>query len=127
MTAIYEHGTFPDTDTPVNEPNLLVNSVGYKPSRTKKTWMDADTKADARIRYSNPVMTISIDSFVSVLAGLAIQEPGTAVASLLNFADTIHGFDPSDGVMVYEDPERSDEIEEMIKLKFDVVHHPFVE
>jgi hypothetical protein len=124
--TVIEHGTFPDIDVPVDEPNILVNSLGRKAERKNKEYMGATTKAVERVREYDPRLTLSFDGWVSALAGLAVQHPGTSVASLLNFQDPIHEFDPDDGVMIYRDPEDAGEIEEMLKIKFDVVHLPFV-
>ena len=59
-------------------------------------------------------------------SGLAIQEAGTEVSSLANFAATRHGCDPAVGTMIYRDPVDTFSVEEDVKIEFSVVWLPFV-
>lgn len=125
--SVIEHGTFPDIDLPVNEPNLLVNSVSFKAAREKKEFKGADSKAVERVRLTNPILTISIDAFISTQAGLAAMHPGKEVtAGLENFSSAWREFDPTDGVLVFGDPEDEANLDDMVKTKFDVMHYPYV-
>lgn len=127
MTAVYEHGTFPVNTRPIDEANLLVESVKVKAQREKKTWKGAANKATQRARYTDPMLIWSVVAYVSAFAGFATQHPGTAVTTFANFDAAYRGFDPADGVMVLEDPEDEGTIEDMYKTSFTVVHMPFVE
>lgn len=123
-TEIITHGTLPDIEL-VDEPNVLVNSLSVTPTRDKQEIKGSKGEVKA-VRYSNPTITFAFDGYISTLAGLADEHPGTAVASLLNFQDPIHGFDPVDGVMVYEDPSRDLSTEDLAKVKFNIIQYPFV-
>jgi hypothetical protein len=74
----------------------------------------------------NPLITFSFVGVPSTASGFAAQHPGTGVASLLNFTASVHGFDPGQGVLVFEDPEDTLNQEDPLELKFDVVQYPFV-
>lgn len=123
-TEIITHGTLPDIEL-VDEPNVLVNSLSITPTRDKQEIKGGSGEVKA-LRYTNPTITFAFDGYISTLAGLADEHPGTAVASLLNFQDPVHGFDPADGVMVYEDPTRDLSTEDLAKVKFNIIQYPFV-
>ena len=125
--CIIQHGTLPELDCPVDEPNLLVQSVRFVPARTKREFRNAQGCVRA-LRFVDPQLTIEVNAQVGSIAGLANQHPGTAVESLANFTEPVHGFDPTDGVMVYEDPTRECPPEgELMTIQFSVVQYPFVE
>jgi hypothetical protein len=125
--CIIQHGTLPELDCPVDEPNLLVQSLRIVPARTKREFRNASGCIRA-LRFVDPILTLEFTSQVGAIAGLADQHPGTVVADLANYTGVVHGFDPTDGVMVYEDPVRECPPEgELMTCNFSVVHYPHVE
>jgi len=125
VDLIIKHGEIPSIDSPVDEPNILVNSLTITPSREKKTYK-GESNSTVGLTFTDPLLTFAFDGYIKTNAGFADQHPGTAVASLANFDASTFGFDPADGVMVYEDPSRECTTEEIAKAKFNVVQYPFV-
>jgi hypothetical protein len=126
VDAIIQYGPFPATGALLDEPDLLVQSVSFKPTREKKEHKGGNQCVQA-LRYTNPMMTIAFKAIISEYAGLADQHPGTLVTDLLNYASPVHGFDPTQGILVYEDPDRSLDIDNPAEVSFNVVQYPFVE
>lgn len=124
VDCILQHGAVVDIAM-VNEPNVLVQSLTITPAREKKEYKGAGGCIEG-LRFTNPTLSFDFDGFISSLAGLSDQHPGTAVVSLANYQATIHGFDNSDGVMIYEDPSRELTLEDPAKTKFKVMQYPFV-
>ena len=113
-------------DCPVDEPNVLVNSLTITPSREKKSYKNG-LGCTSILQFRDPILTFAFDGYITTLAGLADQHPGTSVTSLANYQGATYGFDPADGVMVYEDPSRECSNEDIAKAKFNVVQYPSVE
>lgn len=111
----------------VDEPALLVQSLTITPSREKKTYKGATTKAVEGIQYTNPMLTFAFSCYVSEETGLAVEHPGGLVDELANFGAEMHGFDPADGILVFEDPVRKMDLENPDALDFNVVSYPYVE
>jgi hypothetical protein len=126
MEPIIQHGALPENVEIVNEPDMLVQSLTVTPAREKKAYKGGN-KATQGLQYTDPTMTFNFDAIISELAGLCDQHPGTAVPDLLNFAAVKHGFDPAEGMMIYEDPVQSNGVEDDFKITFNVFHYPFVE
>lgn len=121
-----DHGSIADCE-PVDEPGVLVNSLTITPTREKQEFKNAAGCVRA-LRFKNPTISFDFDGYIDTLLVTDLSElhPGTAVASLANFAGVIHGFDPADGVLVYEDPSRELTNEDACKTKFKVTQYPFV-
>ena len=122
--SILQWGALPATEL-LDEPDFSVKTLSRKPMRTKKVYKNAKGATNG-LRYIDPLLTFSFVGVPSAEAGFAIQHPGTGVASLLNFTTDIHGFDPSEGVLIFEDPEDTLNQEDPLELKFDVVHYSFI-
>lgn len=121
-----EHGIVPNVSVkPVAESNLLINSVRVTPVRTKQTYL-GDEGEDIGLRYRNPTMSFAFEGFIIAEAGFSVQHPGTEVPTLANFAGVLHGFDPVDGTMVFEDPTRDLQRGDDSPYSFTVMHHPYV-
>lgn len=123
------HGTAV-SNTMVDEANLLVTSLETSATREKKSFKGANG-ADAVWKYINPLLTFSFTAYVSAFAGFADEMPGTAITALANFAAATptlrHGFDASEGVIVYEDPTTTENIEgDLPEVSFTAVHGPFI-
>ena len=125
MDAIITHGGAP-AGTLVDEPDMLVTSLTITPQRTEGRYRGAN-KATQFVTETDPILDFQFSAIIGAFSGLCDQEPGTAVASLDNFSDEIHGFDPTDGMLIFRDPSRelsSDETPDSIT--FTVTHFPFV-
>jgi hypothetical protein len=123
VNLIEQHGTLTST-TLVDEPNVLVESLTITPERTKKEYKGASaTKA---LRFTDPKISFAFSGTVANQAGLADQHVGTSIASLANFSSSRFGFDPADGVIVFEDPSATENGEDPTQLSFTAVQYPFV-
>jgi hypothetical protein len=123
------HGTAV-SNTMVDEPNLLVTSLEESATREKRAFKGANA-ADKIWKYINPILTFSFTAYVSTFAGFADEMPGTAITTLANFnsstPDERHGFDASEGVIVYEDPTTTQNNEgDLPEMSFTAVHGPFI-
>lgn len=125
VASILQWGELPAAAALVDEAELSVKTLTRKPSREKKTYKNAKGAING-LRYINPLMTFSFVGIPATNTDFAVQHPGTGVASLLNFTASVHGFDPAQGVLVFEDPEDTLNQEDPLELKFDVVQYPFV-
>ena len=84
-------------------------------------------EATGVLQYTDPTIVFAFKAFISAAAGLAIAHPGSQVTELANFAAARHGFDPEQGIMVYEDPSDELDNENPDAISFNVVGYPFVE
>ena len=126
VDPIITHGAVPDNVEIIDEPNLSVQSLTITPAREKKQHKGGN-KATKGLHYTDPTLQFNFDAIISEIDGLADQHPGTEVTDLLNFAAEIHGFDPAQGMMIYEDPVRSNGVDDDLSTQFNVFHYPFVE
>lgn len=129
VSAIIQHGNIP-ASTLVDEsnsttPDVLVQSLTISATRESKEYKAAGGYVFA-VEERNPVITFAFDGYVSVKDGLADEHPGTAVTSLANFTESTFGFAPGDGTLIYRNPVRTETIDELAKVTFDVVQMPFV-
>jgi hypothetical protein len=120
------YGVLPADSEILDEPDLLVQNLTTTPSRTKKAYQGGN-RATQGLEYVDPLLTFAFDAIVSERTGFADQHPGTLVLELANFAGSRFGFDPADGIMVFEDPSCEQNTSDPEMLKFSVVHYPFVE
>lgn len=127
VTAIIQWGSLPETASLVDEANILIQSLTITPKREEKRYKGASTRATEGISLTDPTLTFAFKAYVATETGLAIQHPGTQVTELANFAAAIHGFDPTQGMMIYKDPSRELTIEDPDMISFTVEHLPFVE
>jgi len=125
VDAIIEYGTMPANEFPVDEPNILLKSLKVSPKREKKSYKGPD-KVTRALRYQDPTIEFDFDGQVMAFSGFCDQHPGTLVDSLANFGDTIHEFDPDDGILVYEDPQRDGNNEDLVSCQFKVIQYPFI-
>jgi hypothetical protein len=120
------HGNLPNDVSLLDEPDMLVQSLTITPSREKKEYKGANGAVQG-LEYKNPLMSFAFESYISERTGLCDQHPGTTVATLTNFAAARFGFDPTDGIMVFEDPSTTQNLEDPETISFTIVHYPFVE
>jgi hypothetical protein len=119
------HGNLPEDITLLDEPDMLVQSLTVTPAREKSEYKGANRCVQG-IEYLNPTLSFQFEAYVSDRTGLCDQHPGTAVADLANFAAARFGFDPTDGIMVFEDPSSVQNLQNPETINFTVVHYPFV-
>ena len=126
VDPIIQQGAIPENVEIINEPDMLVQSLTITPQREKKAYKGGN-KATQGLTYTDPILVFNFDAIISELAGLCDQHPGTQVTELANYAGAIHGFDPAQGMLIYEDPVRSNGVDDDFKVQFNVLHYPFVE
>lgn len=125
VASILQWGALPAAVALVDEAELSVKTLTRKPNREKKVYKNAKSAVNG-LRLVNPLLTFSFVGTPSASSGFATQHPGTGVSSLLNFSAAVRGFDPNEGVLVFEDPEDTLNQEDPLEIKFDVVHYPFI-
>ncbi len=125
VDANIQYGDIPSTGGIIDEPNLLVQSLTITPRREKKAYKGAN-KATAGLLYTDPLISFAYKAIISEEAGLADGHPGSEVASLTNFAAARNGFDPADGILVFEDPSVELDQENPDMISFTVVNYPFI-
>jgi len=109
----------------VDETNLIVSACTITPTREKREYR-GEGGATKALQFRNPQLKFDFTCRISVEAGLAISGPGTEIASLANFATTLHTFDPAVGTIVFEDPVRSLSESDAPGLNFTGMHYPYV-
>lgn len=122
--ALIEYGLTTENSL-VDEPNLLIQSLTITPSREKKEYKGGEGYVRG-VQYRNPTISFQFRGYISTEAGLAIEHPGMEVTELANYESTLHGFDPSVGILIYEDPSRELGLEDATQLSFSVLHYPFI-
>ena len=133
VDAIIQYGNIPSTSLGLkNEsnpttPDILVQSLTISATREEKEYRNADGNVFA-LQYRNPTISFAFDGYITTKSGsgLANLEPGQRVTALANFTSDTYGFSPTDGVMIYMDPSRSETNEEIAKATFTVKQLPFV-
>jgi hypothetical protein len=126
VDAIIQFGNLPATGGPIDEPALLIQSLTITPAREKKVFKGPN-KATQVLQYTDPTISFAFKAYISEETGLAVAHPGTQVTELANFAGAVHGFEPEQGIMVYEDPSRDLDNENPDAINFTVTSYPFVE
>lgn len=109
----------------VDEPNLLVQSMTFNATRERRDYKGGEGYIKG-IQYRNPMLSISFRAFISTAAGLAVAHPGSEVTELANFESTTHGFDPSVGILVLEDPTTERDTENADQISGTIMHFPFI-
>ena len=121
------HGNLPATVELLDEPDMLVDTYNFSVAREEKQYKGATSRGVEGLEYTNPIGTHSFSGRVSERTGLCDQHPGTAVASLLNFAAIRCGMDPAIGMLIYKDPSFTENLNDPEAISFTVMHFPFVE
>jgi hypothetical protein len=119
------YGNLPADVSLLDEPNMLVQSLVTTPSRTKTSYKGAN-RCTAGLEFTDPLLTFAFDAFVSTRTGLSEAHPGSQVVELANFDAARFGFDPAEGILVYEDPVSTQNLDNPEAIKFNVVHYPFI-
>lgn len=123
--AINEFGSALDlVDEPSTSSVVQCETFTFKGQREKRESKKYD-RSVTFVDYANPTAMMSFKGYI-LGSGLAVQEAGTEVTSLSNFAATRHGCDPAVGTMIYEDPEDSFSLTDDVQISFNVMWYPFV-
>lgn len=90
---------------------FAVEDFSFEPKRTHRDTMDADEAITMR-KSVTPIAAIGLKGKVKTLSasGLIVQEPGTSITTtisggslaLANFAASINGFAPTDGLIILD-------------------------
>jgi hypothetical protein len=124
VEAIIQYGDL--SELPLfDEPDLLVQAMMITPTREREVWK-GESQAVEVVRFTNPLLTFSYRGILASRSGLGNLHPGELVDQLANYEGQMYGFDPEEGVMVYEDPELNFTLEDPADASFSVVHYPFI-
>lgn len=125
VSPTIKHGVLPDLDL-VDETNLLVQSVELAPNREKREIKGGNAGVKA-LRFVNPTFRIGFSAIPSAISGLADQHPGTKITGgLANYQSARHGFDPSEGLIIYEDPATSLGVDSEPTVNFSGMQYPLL-
>jgi len=132
VDAIIQYGNIPSTalglknESNPSTPDILVQSLTVSATREEKEYRNSDGNVFA-LQYRNPTISFAFDGYITTKSGsgLANLEPGKRVIALANFTSDTFGFTPTDGIMIYMDPSRSETNEEIAKTTFTVKQYPF--
>jgi hypothetical protein len=130
VAAIIPYGNIPtsslkDESNSVT-PEILVQSLTVSASREEKEYRNSSGAIFA-LEFRNPTISFAFDGYITNKTGaLSNGQPGERVTTLANFTTDTFGFDPTDGVMIYMEPSRSETNEEIAKTTFTVKQYPFV-
>jgi hypothetical protein len=133
VAAILRYGNLPSASLSLKDeqnattPEILVQSLTTSATREEKEYRNSDGNVFA-LEYRNPTISFAFDGYITTKTGpgLSNLEPGQRVFNLANFTVSTFGFSPTDGVMIYMDPSRSETNEEIAKATFTVKQYPFV-
>jgi hypothetical protein len=125
LDARIVHGNLPADIGLLDEPDMLVQSLTINPTREKKEYKGAN-RAVGGVEYLNPMISFVFNAYISERTGLCDTHPGTVVTELLNYADARFGFDPAEGLMVYEDPSTTQDLNNPETITFSVFQYPFI-
>ena len=125
LDARIVHGNLPADIGLLDEPDMLVQSLTINPSREKKEYKGAN-RAIGGVEYLNPTISFVFNAFISERVNLCNAHPGTVVTDLLNYDSVRFGFDPAEGIMIYEDPSTTQDLNNPETITFSVFQYPFI-
>lgn len=120
-----EHGTLPALPL-VDETALYVQNLDLGPTREKREIKGGNAAVKA-LRFVNPIFRWVFSGVASAFSGLTDTHPGTKiVGGLSNYASSRYGFDPSEGMTIYEDPGTTLSAESEPQVTFTAVQYPLL-
>lgn len=125
--ALITVGTLASTAFPADEANMLVQSSTLTSTKDKKEYMGANAKGGVvAVQYRKAMASLAIDSYLTSMAGFAIQEIGTDVATCVNLTNigTAAGIALTSADMIFEDPVISGTVDDAIKFSMKVAVYP---
>jgi len=124
-TAVLTHGSAIDlVDEPTSSSVIQSESFTFTGNRDERMSKKYDASA-FRIQKRNPHAKMVLKGFI-LGSGLAIQEAGTEVTALANFAATRHNCDPAVGAILLDDVEDSFTIEDDVQITMNMTWWPFL-
>jgi len=126
MDAIIINGTLPSSAAGlVNEDNLLIESLTLTPDREMVLHKGANG-AVAASEHRNPTFTLDFKGTPTARTGLANGHPGDVLASVANFQSARHGFDPTDGKIIFMEPKTTLSQTRTDEFTFKATQFPFM-
>lgn len=124
-TAVLTHGSAIDlVDEPASSSVIQAESFTFTGNRDERQSKKYDGSV-FRIQKRNPHAKMSLKGFI-LGVGLAIQEAGTEVTALANFAATRHGCDPAVGAILLDEVEDSFTVEEDLMISMSMTWWAFL-
>ena len=124
-TAVLTHGTAIDiVNEPVSSSVIQSESFTFTSNRDERQ-SKLYNGAVGFIQKRNPHAKLVLTGFI-LGNGIAIQEAGTQISALANFASTKHGCDPAVGKIILDDAEDSLTIEDDVSVTLNMTWWPFI-
>jgi hypothetical protein len=124
-TALLTHGSSIDiVDEPSTSSVIQAESFTFSGNRDERQSKKYDGSV-ARIQKRNPHAKLSLKGFI-LGVGIAIQEAGTEIVSLSNFAATRHGCDPAVGAILLDSVNDEFTIEEDLAISMEMTWWPYL-
>lgn len=109
-----------------DESGVYVQNLDLGPSREKREIKGGNAAVRA-LRFVNPMFRWVFSGVASAFANLADQHPGTKITGgLANYTTSRYGFDPSEGLTIYEDPGTTLSAEAEPQVTFSAVQYPLI-
>jgi len=131
--SLINYGSFPYLNIVKSTADVLMDSHSRSGTREEDLFKGAVSKAVERALYSNPVLDLEFDGFVSAWSGFAVKHPGTAslVADIPGWPTgggaNVFGFEGDTGAFIFLDPKTNGTREgKMTNLAFKFRHFPFM-
>lgn len=124
-TAVLTHGSAIDlVDEPASSSVIQAEKFNFKGAREERKSRKYDGST-FRIQKRDPHATMTLNGFI-LGSGLAIQEAGTEVTALANFAATRHGCDPAVGAILLDEVDDDFTIEDDVMINMSMTWWPFL-
>lgn len=124
-SAILSHGSAVDlVDEPSVSSVIQAETFTFTGNRDERRSLKYDGSV-FKIQKRNPHAKIVLDGYI-LGSGIAIQEAGTEITSLSNFAATRHGCDNAVGAILLDDVEDSFTVEDDVKIKMNMTWWPYL-
>ncbi len=112
------------SDEPASTPTVKVTQLSRKYGSERTDTKNTNGSIVYAVNHTF-MYTLSFKGQRALASGLAVQAPGSTVATLANFATTDRTFDPAVGSMILENIEDSlENFNRAANTSFDVVHLP---
>lgn len=124
-TAVLTHGSAIDlVDEPSTSSVIQAESFTFTGNRDERQSKKYDGSV-FRIQKRNPHAKIALKGYI-LGVGIAIQEAGTEITALANFAATRHGCDNAVGAIILDDVEDSFTVEDDVQISMNMSWWPYL-
>jgi hypothetical protein len=114
------------SDEPASSPTIKVAELARKYDRNSVQTENTNGTVVYEVQ-NKPKTVLSFTGQLNASTGLAAAAPGSAVATVANFAATARTDDPSVGIFILENIEDSTKnMERAAHTKFDIRHQPHI-